>query len=90
MRGVEEGLEPPLAAEDNVFELSAAEREARGIRALPMTLGDSIEQFAESQLMQSALGEYVHQTILANKRLEWEAYRRQVTDYELGRYLPVL
>ena len=90
LRGVEEGLEPPLAAEDNVFELSAAEREARGIRALPMTLGDSIEQFAESQLMQSALGEYVHQTILANKRLEWEAYRRQVTDYELGRYLPVL
>jgi len=27
---------------------------------------------------------------LRNKRAEWEDYRRQVTEYERGRYLKVL
>jgi glutamine synthetase len=27
---------------------------------------------------------------LRNKRAEWNDYRRQVTEFELGRYLPVL
>ncbi|WP_229803800.1 glutamine synthetase [Planobispora rosea] len=27
---------------------------------------------------------------LRNKRTEWREYRRQVTEFELGRYLPVL
>ncbi|GAA2031392.1 hypothetical protein GCM10009839_34140 [Catenulispora yoronensis] len=27
---------------------------------------------------------------LRNKRSEWEEYRKQVTPYELNRYLPVL
>ncbi|WP_433216064.1 hypothetical protein [Microtetraspora malaysiensis] len=27
---------------------------------------------------------------LRNKRTEWREYRRQVTEFELGRYLPIL
>ncbi|MEV4187082.1 hypothetical protein AB0J28_37215 [Streptosporangium canum] len=27
---------------------------------------------------------------LRNQRTEWNEYRRQVTEFELGRYLPVL
>jgi glutamine synthetase len=27
---------------------------------------------------------------LRNKRAEWDEYRKQVSAYELGRYLPVL
>jgi glutamine synthetase len=27
---------------------------------------------------------------LRNKRTEWREYRRHVTEFELGRYLPVL
>ncbi len=30
------------------------------------------------------------QHFLRNKRTEWREYRRQVTEFELGRYLPVL
>ena len=40
--------------------------------------------------MKSVLGDYVWSTVLQNKRLEWDEYRSQVTDYELSRYLAVL
>ena len=41
-------------------------------------------------LLREALGEHVYESLLANKRLEWDQYRRHITDYELTRYLPTL
>jgi len=32
----------------------------------------------------------VFYSFLRNKRAEWDAYRAQVTEYELKRYLPIL
>ena len=90
LRGIDDGLEPPAPAEDDVYELSAAQRSERGIAALPRSLGEAIDEFAASGLMREVLGEHVWSTVLENKRLEWEAFRSQVTDYELRRYLPVL
>ncbi len=90
LQGIDEGLSPPPAAEDNVFALSAAQRAARGIEEMPTTQGRAIEAFASSELMRGVLGEYVWSTVLRNKRLEWDEYRSQVTDYELRRYLAVL
>ena len=40
-----------------------------------------------SDLVAEALGEHVFDFFLRNKRTEWESYRRQVTPYELRRYL---
>ena len=90
LRGIDEGLEPPPPSEDDVFALTEAERRERGIQEMPTTQGRAIEAFAKSDLMREVLGEYVWETILRNKRLEWDEYRSQVTDYELGRYLSVL
>ena len=43
-----------------------------------------------SELVAETLGEHVFDFFLRNKRAEWQEYRRQVTEYELGRYLPML
>jgi glutamine synthetase len=43
-----------------------------------------------SELVAETLGEHVFDFFLRNKRAEWHEYRRQVTQYELDRYLPVL
>ena len=37
-----------------------------------------------------SLGEQVFDFFLRNKREEWADYRRQVTRFELDRYLPML
>jgi glutamine synthetase len=43
-----------------------------------------------SELMAETLGSHVFEFFLANKRAEWEDYRRQVTPFELDRYLKLL
>jgi glutamine synthetase len=44
----------------------------------------------KSELVKKTLGDDVFEYFLLNKRAEWDEYRKQVSAYELGRYLPVL
>jgi glutamine synthetase len=59
-------------------------------RALPTNLDEAISAMAESKLVRSTLGADVFEYVLLNKRAEWNEYRKQVSHYELARYLPVL
>jgi glutamine synthetase len=90
LKGIEEGYELPDGAEDNVWELTDAERRALGFQPLPSNLADAIRHMEGSELVAETLGEHVFDFFLRNKRAEWLDYRRQVTAYELDRYLPVL
>jgi glutamine synthetase len=40
--------------------------------------------------VRKALGDHVFRAFISNKKIEWDQYRTQVTDYELKRYLPIL
>ena len=44
----------------------------------------------KSELVRETLGEGVFDFFLRNKRAEWDDYRRNVTPFELDRYLPIL
>jgi glutamine synthetase len=90
MRGIQEGYELPDDAEDDVWSLSDAERLALGIHPLPGSLSDAISVMEKSELVAETLGEHVFDFFLRNKRAEWADYRRQVTPFELERYLPLL
>jgi len=57
---------------------------------LPTSLSEAIASMEKSQLVREVLGEPVFEYVLRNKRAEWQEYRRQVTAFELDRYLPVL
>ena len=57
---------------------------------LPTNLEEAIAAMETSSLVREALGEDVFEYVLRNKRAEWADYRRQVSAYELNRYLPVL
>jgi glutamine synthetase len=57
---------------------------------LPANLHEAIVAMEESELILQTLGEHVFEFVLRNKRAEWQDYRRQVSAYELDRYLPVL
>jgi glutamine synthetase len=57
---------------------------------LPTDLNEAIIQMEKSDLVRETLGEHVFEYVLRNKRAEWRDYSRQVSAYELDRYLPVL
>ncbi len=90
LKGIDEGLDLPDGAEDDVWALTDAERRALGIKPLPASLSDAIRLMEESELVAETLGEGVFDFFLRNKRQEWTEYRQQVTPFELNRYLPML
>ena len=61
-----------------------------GMKPLPASLDQAIEIMERSELVAETLGEHVFDFFLRNKRAEWEDFRRQVTQWELDRYLPRL
>jgi glutamine synthetase len=64
--------------------------EVEQAEALPANLHEAIVAMEGSELVRQTLGEHVFEFVLRNKRAEWQDYRRQVSAYELDRYLPVL
>ena len=90
LKGIEDGYELPPGSEDDVWSLTSAERRALGMDPLPSSLNQAITVMEKSELVAQTLGEHVFDFFLRNKRAEWEDYRRQVTAWELDRYLPML
>ena len=90
LSGIKHHYELPEPTEENVFELTDAERARRGISMLPGSLGEAIARAEGSKLLRQALGEHVYTSFLKNKKIEHDRFRRAVTDYELKTYLPML
>jgi glutamine synthetase len=90
LKGIEEGYDLPEATDDDVWELTDAERRALGIAPLPQSLDEAIALMERSELVAETLGEHVFRYVLANKKQEWATYRQQVTPFELQRFLQFL
>ncbi len=90
LRGIESNLEPPAPIEEDIYCMSPDDRARNGIECLPDSLYAAIQETEKSDLVRETLGDGVFRKFLDNKRVEWENYCIQVTDYELQKYLPVL
>ncbi|MFC2070041.1 glutamine synthetase family protein [Chloroflexota bacterium] len=88
--GIEKGMEPPEPVEENVYEMSESERDKREIGTLPASLLEAVLLTEKSEIVRKALGDHVFDAFIQNKKIEWEQYSTQVTEYELNRYLPIL
>jgi glutamine synthetase len=90
LEGVQKGYDLPPGAETDVSALSRVERGVLGIEALPDSLAAAIATMEKSKLVRDTLGDGVFDYFLRNKRAEWDDYRRNVTQFELDRYLAIL
>lgn len=90
LEGIEKGLEPPEPVEENVYEFSEEQRKRRGIKTLPSSLEEAIALTEKSALVREALGDHLFHAFIKNKKVEYDQYRIQVTEYEIKKYLPIL
>jgi glutamine synthetase len=90
LEGIEKEYQVPDPVEENVYEMTEEERKRSGIGTLPASLWEAIQLTEKSDVVQRALGNHVFYAFIKNKKIEWDQYRTQVTEYELNRYLPVL
>lgn len=98
MEGIKNAYTPPPPVEENIYGMSATRQKKLNIKTLPTNLEKAIHAMQKSTLLRKALGDHVFETFIANKRWEIEEYNKnvskefdkQVSDYEIQRYLPFL
>ena len=90
LEGIEKEYPLPDPVEENIYEMSEAEREKRGIGMLPGNLWEAIQITEKSELVRKAMGDHVFDAFIENKKIEWKNYSVHVSDYELKKYLPIL
>jgi glutamine synthetase len=72
--GLERGLEPPEPVEVDPATIPEGERTRRGIRRLPATQADALDELAADEVLTAALGPVLAGSYLAVRRSEWAAY----------------
>ncbi|MFA5015870.1 MAG: glutamine synthetase, partial [Actinomycetota bacterium] len=90
MEGIKNKYPLPDPIEENIFEMDIERREKAGIETLPDNLFEALKYFEKSKLARETLGDHIFYKFIENKKIEWDRYRIQVTDYELDNYLPIL
>ncbi len=87
LQGIKEKLMPPASVNCNIYELTKEQKREIGIEEIPGTLFEALDALEKDPLIREVLGEHVFQKYLEAKKEEWQAYRAQVSEWELQRYL---
>ncbi|NOR78061.1 MAG: glutamine synthetase [Methanophagales archaeon] len=90
LAGIKNKYELRLPTEKDVYLLNAEEKAKEGITSLPGSLIEAIGLTEESELVREALGDHVFNNFITSKKVEWDNYRVNVTEWELKAYLGVL
>lgn len=73
--GVERGLVPPPALQDDPAKLDATESARARVQRLPADLAAAADALDASASLRDALGSTLHRAIVATRRLEWDTFR---------------
>ena len=84
--GVKRRLDPGEPNRANMYEMSREEMTRRKVRVLPQSLTEALDELERDLVIQAGLGP-IGLEFLKLKRMEWNDYHRQVSAWEVGRYL---
>ncbi len=85
--GIKNKINPPAEMAANIYNMTAAEREAAGIMSLPANLAEAVAELKENEVMKKMLGEHVFNKFVEGKQMEWDNYRTRVSQWEIDSYL---
>ena len=84
--GIRRKLDPGEPNLGNLYELGLEEIRRRGVRMLPQSLAESLAELQADSVVRDSLG-VIYDEFVAQKEAEWREYHRQVTPWEIERYL---
>jgi len=90
LAGIKGKYELIAPMEEDVYLMSEADRAAKGIASLPGSLIEAIALVEQSDLVREALGDHIFNNFITSKKVEWDKYRVNVTEWELQEFLGVL
>lgn len=87
LKGIEDKIEPPMAVDRNIYAMTREERLAEGVNDLPGSLREALKELKKEPVILEALGEHIAQNFIAEKTVEYFSYQKQVTKWEIEKYL---
>ncbi len=87
--GIRRRLDPGDPNLGNLYELTREEIDRRKLRSLPQSLDEALDELEGDEVIQAGLGA-IAKEFLALKRAEWEEFHKQVSPWEVERYLTFL
>ena len=85
--GIEKQLDPGPPVNKNIYKMSHRERRHLRIDELPMNLSEALDELEKDDLVRETLGDHIFNHFVEAKREEWFDYIRQVSPWEVERYL---
>ena len=94
LEGIRKKIDPGEAVDTNVYHLSEAKRKELGIRVLPTSLKEALEEWDSDEICLKALGKENAEKYMELKMKEWKEYephtpnsKNEVTLWEMQKYL---
>ena len=66
------------------------EYQSKGVRKLPMSLGEALDALDDDDVVKAALPGEMYPVYMHYKRDEWEKFLATVTEWDIETYLDVL
>jgi len=85
--GLNKKIDPGDPVDEDVYKLSPERRRALGIKELPTTLRDALEQLKSDEIMHRTLGSHIFDAFIEYKTNDWNQYCLYVTPWEIMKYL---
>jgi glutamine synthetase len=90
LKGIEHQYSLQKPIEKNIYQLTRTQKENYGIDRLPESLGHALAILRESSLVRETLGEHIYGNYIHVKKGQWDEYRKQVTPWEIEKYLRLI
>lgn len=82
-----DGIRQKLPLSEPLEETLLVQQRRRQVEMLPASLGEALDALEQDDVIQGALGPYIGDRYLTAKRQEYYEYKRQVTGWEVDRYI---
>lgn len=87
LEGIEKGIDPGEPRRENMYLLSDEDLAERGVKTLPRTLLEAVEEFDADPLSETVFGPELKHSYVDLKTREWWEYHNHISSWEINRYL---
>lgn len=85
--GIKNKTKPSAPTDENIYHMSDEALCETGIKKLPSSLEEALNELSADELIKDALGAHVLDNYIKAKRIEWKEYKNLVHSWELYKYL---
>ncbi len=85
--GIKKKIDPSDPVDEDVYELTPERKRALGIKELPTTLKEALDEVKSDEVIHDTLGSHIFDAFIEYKTNDWNQYCLYVTPWEIMKYL---